>query len=1509
MSTHERAGARKAACMALVLVLIASLLPFASGIGAKSAFASDTGYLEIGERIPYAGYSTNWMWVDGAPGFCANPSRATPASGTYEKHDVLWGASGRGDSDGQRRYQIRATLYHGWGGPGFDPSIWPSTWYDGSPMTDERYIALEHILLADPYSYEFNWAVYGCNPAFKEYVRCNVTGYLASGPVPDFENTTRYKITEVAAPVPHDFNAFLVTAGSSQSVFSFEKNGFVAVEKTSANAPLTENNACYSLEGAVFGVYEKSSGSEVARITTDAAGHARTGELAPGAYLVKELSAPRGHALNDEAHEVTVSAGATASVAIADPPLSSDLGATVMKVDAETGENAPQGATTLADAHFSFSYYDGYYASASEAAASGAPERTWILRTDANGETGIVFADDSFEHDEGALPYLVSGDDLYRNADGKPTVPLGTLVITEKKAPEGYHASDRVALVRFVQNGSQVERAGDLDDAERYGVEGGRAVLINEKVARGGVSIEKRDAESQLLTPLGSAALDGCVFAITNKSDHPVVVDGVAYAPGEICETVTVEEGVADTSETALPHGSYIIQEVSAGEGYLPTDIEPHAFTVEHDGAVVALDASDPSDDAAYNQVKRGDIELTKAREADQARLSGIPFSITSLTTGETHVVVTDANGEAKTSATWNPHTQRTNANDKAVNPDGSVNESLLDANAGVWFGLTSEGTTTEPDDDLCALPYDDYLIRELPVAANEGLELITLERVSVTRDGYCIHLGTIDNQTPPEMTIATSARDALDGDKRIAADIDARVIDRVSFFGAAPENYVMTARLVDPETGRTAEADGQPLTATRTFNADKPTGYAEIEIGPFDARSFAGKKLVVFETIENAATGEVMATHADPADFEQTVSFAGARVATSAADAADGDRTLSCNPAAKIVDTVSYAGLVPHATYVAHAEVMRVTDASTGAFEPFETAGEPVRAEARFTPDAESGEVNVELLPVDVAAEDGARLVVFETIYRVATDGSLHEVAAHRDALDPAQTVTVAAPKITTAARDAIDGDKSIVADDNAIVLDEVAYEGLEPGRSYELVGTLVERDAYKRAYHEALSQGVAEDDAKSRALTAGVVLTNGKPASKRIGFTPESSSGAIVNELAFDGLALGGKTIVAFEMLYADNAAIASHSDIDDESQTIDVVETTTETLARDGTTGAHEATADAEALLTDTVTIRNVVPGESYTALGLLVDRQTGLLLVDDPDKVDQAELADMTQELFCSLGATCSAEDDVLRATFDDPGAPFDRARIEAICTKHPEIASRLAIAASGAVAEGSELQIDQNFALDASKLADTDAVAYQFIVKGDAVIDAHVDLDCSDQTVELLASLIDTEASDERDGDESVFPESNAVVVDTVSYAHLVPGKPYVLEGTLIDAKTRLPLEIDGERVSTQVAFTPAEPQGSVDVRFEFDASALDGSTLVAFETLKKEEEVVAEHVDISDIDQTVYVEKTPREHPSDARLSKTGDRKTLIIIALATAGVIATGAAIAASRARSKRNR
>ena len=80
-----------------------------------------------------------------------------------------------------------------------------------------------------------------------------------------------------------------------------------------------------------------------------------------------------------------------------------------------------------------------------------------------------------------------------------------------------------------------------------------------------------------------------------------------------------------------------------------------------------------------YNQIKRGDIEGVKIGAGTYKRLADVPFRITSKTTGESHVVVTDDNGQFSTSADWASHMHNTNA--------GKTSED------GVWFG------TSEPDD------------------------------------------------------------------------------------------------------------------------------------------------------------------------------------------------------------------------------------------------------------------------------------------------------------------------------------------------------------------------------------------------------------------------------------------------------------------------------------------------------------------------------------------------------------------------------------------------------------------------------------------------------------------------------------------------------------------------------------------------------------------------------------------------------------------------------------------
>ena len=133
-----------------------------------------------------------------------------------------------------------------------------------------------------------------------------------------------------------------------------------------------------------------------------------------------------------------------------------------------------------------------------------------------------------------------------------------------------------------------------------------------------------------------------------------------------------------------------------------------------------------------YNQIKRGDIEGVKIGAGTHKRLADVPFRITSKTTGENHVVVTDDNGQFSTSAEWASHKHNTNA--------GKTSED------GVWFG------TSEPGDSKGALPYDTYIIEEMRCNSNKGFELIPPFEIVVARNNLVIDLGTLTDEYEKEI-------------------------------------------------------------------------------------------------------------------------------------------------------------------------------------------------------------------------------------------------------------------------------------------------------------------------------------------------------------------------------------------------------------------------------------------------------------------------------------------------------------------------------------------------------------------------------------------------------------------------------------------------------------------------------------------------------------------------------------------------------------------------------------
>lgn len=333
---------------------------------------------------------------------------------------------------------------------------------------------------------------------------------------------------------------------------------------------------------------------------------------------------------------------------------------------------------------------------------------------------------------------------------------------------------------------------------------------------------------------------------------------------------------------------------------------------------------------------------------------------------------------------------------------------------------------------------------------------------------------------------------------------------------------YTVEGTLMDKATGRPLQIDGAEVASGREFSPIAPFGTVKVEF-TFDASALAGKEIVAFESLLHE--GIEIAVHADIHDEGQTVKVEPApEVGTVATDAADGDHEASADSTVRIEDQVFYSGLVPGAAYAVKGKLV---DKATG--EDLLVGGSAVEGEAQFSPSSANGfeTVSFEFDGTGLAGKD---IVIYEYLYR---EGEL--VCEHADIGNANQTVrmTEPVPEIGTTATDAEDGDHEAEADADVTIVDEVRYENLEPGREYVLTGTLIDK------------------------TTAEPVEMDGLPLTSMVAFAPTEPNGSVEVTFSFDGNALAGHRTVAFESLALDGEVVAVHEDIDDEGQSVDIVE----------------------------------------------------------------------------------------------------------------------------------------------------------------------------------------------------------------------------------------------------------------------------------------------------------------------------------------------------------------
>ena len=1076
-----------------------------------------------------------------------------------------------------------------------------------------------------------------------------------------------------------------------------------------------------------------------------------------GSVAIYESKAPIGYKLNSDVSFQKIQEKPLDAVITFNAPEIPETvirgGVSVQKLDSETGE-VPQGDADFSGITFS------------------------IINDNANSVT----VDDK-DYAPGQTVKNIVTDKKGVAKTPADCLPFGKYIIRETATNDDY------------LNTSNEMRVTVSEDGKMY------SFTAKDDIVRGGVKITKHDIETGTGDPLGGASIDGTQFEIKSLNDKPVIVGGVTYTKGQVIHpTLTIKDGEASTSAHLLPFGLYSIQEVKAGEGYLLTDGEPHEFRIAKDGVLV-----NPFGGAFENQVMRSDLEFTKKGDDGQDRLAGVAFKLTSKTTGESHVVVTDENGYFSSASSWNKHAHETNANDWALDAEDVINSSKLDATAGVWFG----GTT--PDDSKGALPYDTYDIEELRCTANEGYQLIETS-VIVSRDGKVYDFGTL---TDVKASITTKAYDPMDGDSNIGMGNFITIEDKVAYANLFPgRNYKLVAELHDAKTGDVL-FDGK--TVEHTFTAQEPSGFEVIRIDGIDTFGLAGETITVYEKLYDEG-GSLIAKHTDKDDVNQQVTVIAPEIGTTAVDGADGDKLVSTDDAATVVDTVHYKNLIPGRSYALVGALLVKKTAEDGEVtgDVLTVDGAPVVSYTTFTPETADGDADVTFTFDSLALKDGTQLVACEVLFGLGSEpesfadieaatlldlveepdtglDGLYPLAYHADMEDLSQTVTIKNPKIATTALDGIDNDKNVVTDSETVIVDTVEYHNLVPGKEYTLKGSM---------------QVKGEKDGKPVATPLEV---GGETVTAETTFTPEAAHGTVNVTFAFDSRDLeDGTQLVVFENLERNGNVLVTHEDIEDINQMVVVTVPGISTSARDGIDGDKDVVVDDETTVIDTVEYKNLVPGKEYTLNGKLYSKSTGkpLMVGDKP----------------------------VTGQTVFTP--------------------------------EKADGKVEVTFTFDSRDLEDKmDIVVFESLVRSGTELASHADIDDKNQTVTVTHPEIGTTAVDGADGDKNVITDDTTEVIDTVEYTGLIPGKEYTLKGTIhvkvTDEEgnvTEKPLEVDGKPVTGQTVFTPEKADGKVDVVFHFNSLTVPHDTeIVAFESLEKNGVEIAAHADIEDKAQTVTV--------------------------------------------------
>ena len=644
----------------------------------------------------------------------------------------------------------------------------------------------------------------------------------------------------------------------------------VTLTKTSADVKITNGNANYSLEGAVYNVYKAyvnpnhdyANDPVIATFTTDANGKATLSrKLENGDYVTIEQVAPLGYILDKNVHRFSIN-GKSANLDVVDDPTKIRL--TVRKKDADTNSNVPQGDATLEGAQYRITY--------------------------TNNDEKI----------ENIVTTNKSGQAVLRN------IPIGVLVTVEEiGVPLGYKLDSKVHT--YITTTDTKELEYDLIPED-----------FTEEVMKGQIALHK-----QYETLDEPADEQGAEFDVYLKSAGSFD----AAKEAERDHITTGADGMATTKD--LPYGTYVVHQTKGGNGrQLVADFD---VSISEDGKVYSYDLVNVQKNAQLKIVKTSEDGVIEGIKFRVTRLEdGYSAEYTTNATGEilTETLPIYADKDGATKYQYKVEELDTEETFGYQLPDSQTVELSEGEIASVSFHnkpieigtkATVEGekevdpldkvTLTDTVSYTGLVPGKEYKVTGVLMDKKTGEKLlvngkeITAETtfIAETKNGsvdvtfifdatglhgkgivvfedlyrenalLATHADINDEgQTVKIKNPEIGTKATADGKKEITAD-KITITDVVSYKDLTPgKEYKLTGVLMNKATNDKLLIDGKEITAEATFTPKATTGEVEMTF-TFDARELTVEtEVVAFETLYR--DGIEIAVHADIEDEGQTV-------------------------------------------------------------------------------------------------------------------------------------------------------------------------------------------------------------------------------------------------------------------------------------------------------------------------------------------------------------------------------------------------------------------------------------------------------------------------------------------------------------------------------------------------------------------------------------------------------------------------------------------------------------